>query len=107
MDKFNALAEPNRRRILEMIATQGPLAVSKINEHFDISAPAISQHLKVLREAGLLQMQKKAQQRLYSLQPDGVDELWQWLSDMRQFWHARLDTLEAQLNKDLKEDQHD
>jgi DNA-binding transcriptional ArsR family regulator len=102
MDKFNALAEPNRRRILEMIAIQGPLAVSEINEHFGISAPAISQHLKVLREAGLLQMQKKAQRRLYSLQPDGVDELWQWLSDMRQFWHARLDSLEVQLNKDLK-----
>lgn len=103
MEKFAALAEPNRRKLLEMIANNGDMPVSAINQHFSISAPAISQHLKVLREAGLVQMQKKAQQRIYSIQPDGLEEVWEWLNDMRQFWQKRLDKLESQLNIDLSE----
>lgn len=94
MDRFAALADPNRRRMIEMIAAQKEMAATEISEAFPISAPAVSQHLKVLRETGLLNMEKRAQQRLYSLNPHGVDEMWEWLNQMRRYWNERLDTLE-------------
>ena len=58
MDKFTALAEPNRRRIIELIASNAEMSASEISNQFDISAPAISQHLKILREAKLVSMEK-------------------------------------------------
>lgn len=99
MDRFAALAEPNRRRIVEIIAAGGEVAVSDISCQFEISAPAISQHLKVLREAELINMEKRAQQRIYSLNPHGVDEMWEWLNKMRQFWNERFDAMDALLLK--------
>jgi len=86
MDRFAALAEPNRRRMIEIIAAQGEIAASDISNQFDISPSAVSQHLKVLREAELVKMEKRAQQRIYSINPQGVDEMWEWLSQMRKFW---------------------
>ena len=80
MDSFTALSEPNRRRIVEMLAPNGQLSASEIGAQFDISAPAVSQHLKVLREAGLIKMEKRAQQRLYSVEPAGFLEIEQWIS---------------------------
>ncbi len=100
MDRFAALAEPNRRRMIEIIATQGEIAATDISDQFDISPPAVSQHLKVLREAELVTMEKRAQQRIYSLNPQGVDEMWEWLSQMRKFWHERFDALDALLVKE-------
>ena len=102
MDKFAALSDPNRRRIVEMISASGELAAGEISERFTISAPAISQHLKVLREAEILNMVKRAQQRVYSLNPDGMDEMWEWLSRMRAFWSARFDALEQFLKEEKK-----
>lgn len=99
MDRFAALAEPNRRRIVEIIAAGGEVAASDISCQFEISAPAISQHLKVLRKAELIKMEKRAQQRIYSLNPHGVDEMWEWLTKMRQFWNERFDTMDALLLK--------
>lgn len=100
MDRFAALAEPNRRRMVEIIATGGEVTASDISSQFDISAPAVSQHLKVLREAELVKMEKRAQQRIYSLNPQGVDEMWEWLNQMRQFWNERFDALDALLLKE-------
>lgn len=100
MDKFAALAEPNRRRMIELIAANGEMASTDISNEFDISAPAVSQHLKVLREAELVQMEKRAQQRIYRINPTGVDEMWEWLNRMRTFWNARFDALEDMLNKE-------
>ncbi len=97
MDRFLALAEPNRRRILEIIAQRGEVAATEISDQFRISAPAVSQHLKVLREAELVQMKKQARQRIYSINPKGMDETWEWLNEMRQFWNGRLDVLEKLL----------
>ncbi|WP_340149390.1 metalloregulator ArsR/SmtB family transcription factor [uncultured Sneathiella sp.] len=94
MDKFAALSDPNRRRIIEMISAQGELTAGEISEKFTVSAPAISQHLKVLREAEILNMEKRAQQRIYSINPAGVDEMWEWLGKMRSFWNTRFDALE-------------
>lgn len=100
MDRFAALAEPNRRRMIEIIAARGEVSVSDIGSQFEISAPAVSQHLKVLREAELVKMEKRAQQRIYSLNPQGVDEMWEWLNQMRQFWNERFDALDALLLKE-------
>ncbi len=94
MDRFAALAEPNRRRIIELIAVNGEMASTDISNEFDISAPAVSQHLKVLREAKLVQMEKRAQQRIYTINPEGVDEMWEWLSQMRKLWTQRFDALD-------------
>lgn len=101
MDRFAALADPNRRRMIEIIAAGGEVAASDISDQFEISAPAVSQHLKVLRETELVNMEKRAQQRIYSLNSQGVDEMWEWLNQMRQFWNERFDALDALL---LKED---
>jgi DNA-binding transcriptional ArsR family regulator len=96
MDRFAALAEPNRRRMLELLG-QGPLAAGALAEHFALSAPAVSQHLKALREAGLVRVAVDGQRRIYSLDPDGLEEVDAWIGRMRGFWKDRLDTLEAAL----------
>jgi DNA-binding transcriptional ArsR family regulator len=93
---FTALSDPKRRRIVELLAT-GEMAAGDINKHFRVSGPAISQHLKVLREAQLVRVRVDAQRRLYSLDPKGLDELEEWLTSIRKFWSHRLDALEKQL----------
>ena len=72
MDKFHALAEPTRRQIVEMLAREGSMTAGDIQARFSVSAPAISQHLKVLREAGVVQVEKRAQQRIYRINPESV-----------------------------------
>jgi len=74
------------------------VSATEISDRFSISAPAVSQHLKVLREADLVRMEKQAQKRIYSINPQGVDEMWEWLNQMRAFWNNRLDKLEQLLN---------
>ncbi|MEZ5758254.1 MAG: metalloregulator ArsR/SmtB family transcription factor [Emcibacteraceae bacterium] len=97
MDRFAALAEPNRRRMIEIIAANEKISATEISSRFAISAPAVSQHLKILREAGIVNMEKKAQQRLYSINSQGVDEMWEWLNHIRQFWGEKLSALEEYL----------
>jgi DNA-binding transcriptional ArsR family regulator len=93
MDAFLALADPTRRRIIESLA-DGESAFGDLAAQFDMSRPAVSQHLKVLREAGLVRVRKDAQRRIYRLNADGLDELGEWLDSVRRFWGARLDDLE-------------
>jgi DNA-binding transcriptional ArsR family regulator len=83
MDKFSALADERRRRIIEILARHGELAATEIYEHFGVSAPAISQHLKVLREAHLVQVEKRAQQRIYRINPDAMLEVEEWSRRLR------------------------
>jgi DNA-binding transcriptional ArsR family regulator len=78
MDTFTAIAEPTRRHILEMIAAEG-LSASDIYRQFKSSPPAISQHLKVLREANLVRVEKRAQQRIYYVNPEPMRELEKWV----------------------------
>jgi DNA-binding transcriptional ArsR family regulator len=96
---FTALADPKRRRIVELLAT-GEMAAGDINKHFRVSGPAISQHLKVLRDAHLVRVRVDAQRRVYSLDPKGLDELEEWLMGIRKFWSGRLDALERALRAD-------
>jgi len=98
---FTALADPTRRRIVELLA-QRELPAGEIAERFDVSAPAISQHLKILREAQLVSVRADAQRRIYGIDPAGFAELDQWLTRVKRFWPARLDVLERQLRKKSK-----
>ena len=76
------------------------LTVSEIVEKFDMSTPAISQHLKVLREAGLVNSRVVGQSRIQSLNPDGLQQIQSWLVSTMNFWNQRLDALEAALRAD-------
>jgi DNA-binding transcriptional ArsR family regulator len=98
MTGIAALADPTRQRIFEMLAG-GPLSSGEIAQRFDISAPAISQHLKTLRSANLVRVRAQAQRRIYELDPDGVNEISAWIENIRAFWKAKLDALETQLEE--------
>lgn len=100
MDRFEALADPTRRAILEMLSRRGALPAGDIAAQFDISAPAVSQHLKVLREAGLVLVDRRAQQRIYRLNEEAVREIEQWAGRVRRVWERRLDALEEFLKAD-------
>jgi DNA-binding transcriptional ArsR family regulator len=98
MDRFAALAEPTRRSIVEMLG-QGALSAGEIGARFKVSAPAISQHLKVLKEAGLVRVEVSGQRRIYRLDPAGLDEFDAWVRKVRGFWGPKLDDLEQELAK--------
>lgn len=95
MESFAALADPTRRRIIEILA-RGPLPAGAIAQRFAITAPAISQHLKVLRAARLVQVRVAAQQRIYELDAAGFAEIDDWLEGVEPVWQKRLDALERQ-----------
>ncbi len=97
MDVFSALSDPTRRSIIEMLASQGRLSASEIAESFPVSAPAISQHLKVLREAKLVRVEKRAQQRIYEINPETVREMESWAERIRTQWDERFDELDRLL----------
>ena len=96
MDTFTALADPTRRRIVESLA-HGETSFGDIAAQFEMSRPAVSQHLKTLREAGIVAVRADAQRRIYRLSDDGLDEIDAWLKRVRKFWNQRLDRLEQLL----------
>jgi|SRR5215471_11793519 len=96
-DLFNALADPTRRSIIELLATKGQMGATDIYDNFDISNPAVSQHLKVLREAELVQMEKSAQKRLYRLNSRTMHNLEDWVKRTTQHWDERFDKLDSLL----------
>lgn len=97
MDVFSALADPTRRKILEMLASKGELSATEIYEQFPVSRPAISQHLKVLREAELVSVEKRAQQRIYRVNPHTVLEVESWARRLAHIWEQRFDALDKLL----------
>ena len=99
MQSLAAIADPTRRRIVELLA-EGERSAGELVEAFDLSAPAISQHLNVLREAGLVLTRAEGQSRIQSLNPAGFDELERWLEKTRAVWSRRLDALERELLAD-------
>lgn len=98
---FAALADPTRFQIVTMLARRGRLAVAEIGREFSISAPAISQHLKVLKEAQVVLVEVQAQQRIYTINPDGIHDLEQWVNEVKQFWEQRLDALDLLLQEEV------
>jgi DNA-binding transcriptional ArsR family regulator len=100
MDTFSVLAEPHRRKVVEILARRGKLSASQICDEFDVTPQAISQHLRVLREANVVRMEKKAQRRLYALNPHSVSQLQAWAADMAKRWNNRLDRLDQALKEE-------
>ena len=99
MQSLLAIAEPTRRRIVELLAERERTAGELVAE-YDLSAPAISQHLNVLREAGLVTTRTEGQTRVQALNPSGLHELEDWLEKTRSIWSRRLDALERELRAD-------
>lgn len=98
MLELPALADPTRRKIVELLADRERTA-GDIAGRFDATPPAISQHLKVLREARLVRVRVDGQRRIYTLDPAGFESLDHWLDRIRRFWSVRLDVLEQELLK--------
>ena len=95
-----ALAEPHRRQIVELLVNRGRMNATEISKRFEITPAAVSQHLKVLRNAQILIMNRKAQQRLYQINPAAFEELEKWSRQMKETWTARFDQLDSLLNED-------
>jgi len=96
---FAAVSNPTRRRILELLK-EGELRAGELVAAFPaLPQPAVSRHLRILREAGLVIVYPRAQQRFYSLQPAKLREVDKWVSLYRKFWSARLDSLSEHLEK--------
>ena len=98
MDTFVALADPTRRHIVESLAA-GECSFGELADKFTMSRPAVSQHLKVLRDAGIVTSRPDAQRRIYRLSDDGLSEVDEWLSRVQRFWAQRLDRLEQVLSE--------
>src|SRR5437773_2394227 len=94
---FEVLAEPNRRRILDLLRqTERP--VGELVDQLAISQPAVSKHLRVLREAGLVEVRTQAQRRLYRVRTEPLRDIDEWLAPYRALWASRLDDLERHLD---------
>lgn len=98
MSAYAALAEPHRRQILDLLR-DGEHAAGDLVEHLGLSQPGVSKHLKVLREAGLVDVRPDGKRRLYTLRPEPLAEVDQWLKPYRAFWSQRLDALERHLEE--------
>lgn len=98
MSPYTALAEPNRRRILDLLR-HGEHSVSELVAHVQISQPGVSKHLKVLRDAGLVEVRPDGKQRWYGLRAQPLAEVYEWLEPYRAYWSGRLDALERHLEE--------
>ena len=105
---FDAIADPTRRAILDAMRG-GEVGAGELADRFPVSRPAISRHVRILKRAGLVRQRKEAQRRFYSLRPEALAEVDQWLAPYRLFWSARMvdikqaaESLEAAANKETK-----
>jgi DNA-binding transcriptional ArsR family regulator len=93
---FELLAEPNRRRILDLLR-DGERPVGELVDRLSMSQPAVSKHLRVLRDSGLVDVRVDAQRRVYRLRPEALREVDAWIAPYRRLWEDRLDRLERHL----------
>lgn len=98
VETFAALAEPNRFRIVELLRG-GPRTVNDIGDRLDLNQPQVSKHLRVLKAAGLVEVEPRAQQRLYELRAAPLRELHGWLERYRELWDARFKALDDLLEE--------
>lgn len=96
---FRAVSDPSRRAILDLLA-EGERAVSDLLTHFPFSQPALSKHLKVLRDAGLVAWRAVGRQRLYSLEAEGLRSVAEWVAHYERFWNEKLDALGTVLDEE-------
>jgi DNA-binding transcriptional ArsR family regulator len=95
---FEIIAEPNRRAILSLLVSSRQ-SVGEIERQLRMSQPTVSKHLRVLREAGVVESTVDAQRRLYRLKPESLQEVETWLAPFRRLWSARVDALERHLDR--------
>ncbi|MCW7470724.1 ArsR/SmtB family transcription factor [Leptospira kanakyensis] len=107
MNTFAVLADDTRRDIVRLVAKNGELTSTEISQNFQMSPPAISQHLKLLKEANILLMKKDAQKRIYSLNQKGMKEMEDWILEIKNLWTKRLDKLDRYVMKLKMERSHD
>lgn len=93
---WESLSDPVRRQIVHRLS-RGSLTAGEIAADFAISRPAVSRHLRVLRESGVVEVRPEAQRRVYSLAPGGLDDVQQWVEEVGAFWSQRLDALGTEL----------
>lgn len=101
-DVFQAIADPTRRQIINMIAHQS-LNLNSVAERFDVSRPAISKHIKILTECGLITIKQKGRERYCEAKLQKLNEVSDWVEQYRVFWMKKLDALEAYLDQLQKE----
>lgn len=101
-DAFHAIADPTRRAILGLLAIQA-LTLNAVAENFDISRPAISKHVKVLTECGLVEIKQQGRERYCEAKLDKLNEVSQWVEQYKRFWESKLDALELYLEKIQKD----
>lgn len=97
-DVFQAIADPVRRGIIELLAEQ-PLSVNSVAEKFDVSRPAISKHLKILKECGIIEINKQGRERFCQIQPAKLIPAFLWIDQYKNLWEDRLDSFEDYLMK--------
>jgi len=102
-DVFQAIADPTRRAIIGLLSEQS-LNLNEVAGHFEVSRPAISKHIKILTECGLVMVLQKGRERFCSADMDKLKEVDQWLSHYRKFWSRKLDALGTFLERDDAED---
>lgn len=96
---FAALANPTRRDVLDLLL-DGPRPVQDIADHFDMTRPSVSEHLKVLRDAGLVVQTRAGRERHYAVEPEPLRELIGWLTPYERFWRGRLTALRRMLDEE-------
>jgi DNA-binding transcriptional ArsR family regulator len=111
-DVFQAIADPTRREIINLI-THGPLNLNAVAENFSVSRPAISKHIKILTECGLVVIKQKGRDRYCEAKLDKLKEVSHWVEQYKKFWNEKLDALEIYLkelqreeNKTIKRKKH-
>ena len=97
-DVFHAIADPNRRAIIGLLANQ-KLTVNAVAEHFPISRPAVSRHIKILKECGLIVVRRQGRERYCEARLDRLNEVAEWVEQSRKEWNQRLDRLDEYLSE--------
>lgn len=103
---FEALVDPTRRRILDLLRER-PRSVGELVDLLEMSQPGVSKHLRVLREAGLVEVRQDAQRRWYEVRPEPLEALHQWLEGYRHLWEARFDRLDSLLDELQQKENND
>ena len=103
-DVFQAIADPTRREIIDLLAGRS-LPVNEVAEQFDISRPAISKHIKILNECGVVVIQKEGRKRYCRTDPRKIKEVAEWADRYRKFWSQRLDVLEDLLDEESQDNE--
>lgn len=100
LDAFQVIGDPSRRKML-MLLSEDNMTINSLADHFDMSRPAVSKHIKILHSAGFISIRDIGRERYCTLKKDGFEELQAWISHFDKFWTSKLKKLETLLNKKL------